>query len=122
MTYIHAVIAIDHDRAHIIRFDADTSQDMTVKGHHHNTAQGNSGVRDIHEFYAATCDALAGVTQILVTGSKTALSDFRHYAEKHRPALAKGIAGYEATDHPSDGQLVALARDYFAKHEKLAHE
>ena len=91
-----------------------------VRSHTHHTAQHGSAVRSQHEFYAEVCDALAGISEVLLTGSRNAMADFRHYAEKHRPQTALRIVGYEVTDHPSDNQLVALARKYFVKHDRMA--
>jgi len=49
----------------------------------------------------------------------TAIADFRHYADKHRPQTATRIVGYEVVDHPSNNQLVALARKSFLKHDQM---
>jgi hypothetical protein len=120
MTMFHAVVWLDHTRAQILEFDAEHVQASKVKAHRHHTAQHGSQVRSVHEFYAALCDALAPIPEVLVTGSKTALADLRHYVEKHRPQLAPHIAGWETVDHPSDAQLVALARQYFLKYDRMA--
>ena len=55
-----------------------------------------------------------------MTGSKTALADFKHYADKHRATTAQRIVGYESVDHPSEKQLIALARQYFLKYDRMA--
>jgi hypothetical protein len=39
---------------------------------------------------------------------------------KHQPAVAKTIVGSEKADHPTDGQVVALARRYFHKFDNMA--
>jgi hypothetical protein len=57
---------------------------------------------------------------VLVTGGHTGLADFRHCADKHRPLTAARIVGYEVVDHPTENQLVALARKYFVKYEQMA--
>jgi phage tail sheath gpL-like len=69
---------------------------------------------------AQVCDALPGIREVLVAGSRTAQADFKHYVEKHRPAVGAQIVGYETVDHPSDNQLVALARAVFLKHDRMA--
>ncbi len=56
-----------------------------------------------------------------MTGSHTAIADFRHYVDKHRPQTAARVTGYQVADHPSDKQLVALARAYFLKQGETAH-
>jgi hypothetical protein len=57
-----------------------------------------------------------------VTGSHVAQADFRHYVERHRPALAKEIAGWETVDHPSQAQLLAQARKFFVAHDRMTRK
>jgi stalled ribosome rescue protein Dom34 len=120
MTTFHAVVRIDHQQAQVLQFDAEHVQAAKVKAHAHHTRQHHSQVRSEHEFFGHVCDAIDGITEVLVTGSKTALADFRHYVEKHRPQLATRIVGWETVDQPGEGQLVALARRYFLKHDRMA--
>jgi stalled ribosome rescue protein Dom34 len=120
VTYFHAVVWLDHKSAQVLQFDAEHVQAQKVKAHTHHTAYHGSGVRTEHEFFGEVCDALKGITEVLVTGSHTATADFRHYAEKHRAEAAKQIVGYETVDHPSEAQLVALARKYFLKYDRMA--
>lgn len=117
MSLFHAVVWTDHKEAQVLQFDAEQVLADKVRSHTHHTAQHGSAVRSEHEFFGEVCDALDGVGEVLVTGSHTAIADFRHYADKHRPQTAARIAAYEVVDHPSDNQLVALARKYFLKHD-----
>ena len=120
MSLFHAVVWTDHQSAQVLQFDAEHVQAHTVRAHTHHTAQHGSAVRSQHEFFGEVCDALAGIAEVLVTGSHAAIVDFRHYAEKHRPQTATRIVAYEVVDHPSEKQLVALARKYFLKHDQMA--
>lgn len=120
MSLFHAVVWIDHQKAQVLQFDAEHVQSQKVKAHTHHTAQHGSAVRSEHEFFAEVCSALKGITEVLVTGSRTATADFRHYAEKHRAETARQVVGYETVDHPSEAQLVALARKYFLKYDRMA--
>lgn len=120
MTMTHAVIAIDHQQAQLLQFDAEHVQGSRIKAHTHHTRQHGSTVRTEHEFFGAVCDALAGIPEVLVAGSHQAQADFKHYVEKHRPQLKPFILGYETVDHPSDKQLVALARKAFLKIDRMA--
>jgi hypothetical protein len=121
MTLSHAVVWTDHESAEVLQFDAEQSVVQKVRSHVHATAQHGSGVRSEHEFFGALCDALDGVAQVLVTGSHTALADLRHYVEKHRPQTAKRIAAFEVVDHPTENQLVARGRAFFAERARLGH-
>ena len=115
MNLPHAVVWTDHHSARVLRFDAKQVQASSVHAHKHPTAQHGSGVRAEHEFFSDVCAALDDIPETLVTGSHTAVADFRHYADKHRPQTAGRIVAYEVVDHPSDNQLVALARAFFLK-------
>lgn len=120
MALFHAVVWMDHHSAQVLQFDAEQVQSQKVKAHQHHTRQHGSSVRTEHEFFGEVCDALAGISEVLVTGSHTALADFRHYVDKHRPQVAPQIVGQEVVDHPSEGQLLALARQYFVKFDRMA--
>lgn len=119
MPLFHAVAWIDHHHARVQQFHATEVRAETVKDHRHYTRQHGSSVRTEHEFFGEVCDALAGIGEVLVTGSHTAQSDFKHYVEKHRPALLPLIKGWETVDHPTDGQLVALAKSFFVKYDRM---
>ncbi len=120
MTSFHAVVRIDHHQAEILQFDADHVESEKIKAHSHHTAQHGSRVRTEHEFFGEVCDSLAGITEVLVVGSHKAMADFRHYVEKHRPALVANIVDYQAVDQPTSGQLVALAREAFLKIDRMS--
>jgi len=118
MPLYHAVVWTDHQNAQVLQFDAEHVQAEKLHAHTHHTAQHGSQVRSHHEFHAHLCGALDGIAEVLVTGSHTALADFRHYVEKHRPQLAPRIVGWEVVDHPSTNQLVALARRFFRAYDQ----
>ena len=120
MTTFHAVVRIDHKTAEILQFDAEHVQAQRIKAHSHHTAYHGSTVRTEHEFFGEVCDALAGIPEILVTGSHQAMADFRHYVDKHGPAPAPHIVGWETVDQPTQAQLVALARQYFLKFDRMS--
>ena len=120
MSLFHAVVLIDHHRAQVLQFDAEQVHVEKVKAHTHHTRQHGSAVRTEHEFFGEVCDALAGIAEVLITGSHTAQADFRHYVEKHRAAVGQQIVGWETVDHPTQGQLLALARQYFVQHDGTA--
>ena len=119
MTTFHAVVFIDHQHAQVLQFDAEHVRAEKIKAHTHHTKQHGSQARSEHEFFGHVCDALQGIAEVLVTGPRTGIADFRHYAEKHRPQTARHIVAYETVDHPSDRQLVALARQYFLRHDRM---
>ncbi len=120
MSFFHAVLLIDHHTAKVLQFDAQQVEIETVFEKTVYTRQHNSEVRTEHEFFSEVCNALNGISEILVVGSHMAQADFRHNIEKHHTSVAKRVVGWETVDHPTDPQLVAFARHYFAEHEREA--
>ena len=77
MTLFHAVVWTDHQSAQVLQFDAEHVVAEKLHAHTHHTAQHGSSVRSEHEFFAEVCAALDDIAEVLVTGSHTALADFR---------------------------------------------
>ncbi|ESQ73759.1 hypothetical protein [Asticcacaulis sp. AC402] len=113
--YSRAVITIDSHKAQITRLNHDSHHSHLIRASGKSTPQHNSDVRHVHEFFAAVCDDLTGLEQVLVTGGHSGLSEFRHYVTSHRPALVNRIVGYETVNDPTEGQRVAFGRAYFDK-------
>lgn len=120
MTAFHAVVHLDHQTADVLQFDAEHVQAQKVKAHTRHTAQHGSQVRTEHEYFGHVCDALDGIAEVLVAAGHKTQADFRHYVDKHRPQIAAHIVGYETVDHPSPNQLVALARRYVLKYDRMS--
>jgi hypothetical protein len=119
MTMFHAVAWVDHQSAQILQFDTEHIQAHKIKAHSHHTRQHGSSVRTEHEYFAEVCDALAGIPEVLAVGPRTGLADFERYAKKHRAETAARVLGYEVVDHPSEKQLVAMARTAFLKIDRM---
>ncbi len=118
MLLSQAVVVINHRAAHIQHLAHARSQ--TVKQHRHDTRRHASGVRSEHDFFRDVCDALEPLSEVLVLGSHTAQADFRRYVDKHRPALAKHLVGWQSVDHLTAAQALAAARAFFEKFDRMA--
>jgi stalled ribosome rescue protein Dom34 len=115
-----AVVWIDHQHAQVLHLDAGAVPVQNFKAHTHHTRQHGSQVRTEHEFFGEVCDALGDIKEVLVTGGQQGQADFRHYLDTHRPHISPRIVGWQTVDHPTEGQLAALARGFFVKHDRLA--
>ena len=115
-----AVIHLTHQAAHAIEFDSEGAHATDVAQHLHATRQHGSVVRSQHEFFGAVCDLVDEFPRVIVAGGHTTLADFRHYVAKHRSHSTDRISAYEVVDHPTDNQLVALARKRLEDLERLA--
>lgn len=118
MSPSHAVVWIDHETARVLHIDTGQESTAAIRAHHHHTRQHGSEVRTRHEYFGSVCDALIRYDEVLVTGPRVALKDFHHYIERHRPAIDPRLVGWLVKDRLTDPQLVALAREQFARYDQ----
>jgi hypothetical protein len=55
----------------------------------------------------------------LVTGPASAKNERAAYLAHRYPEAAKRVSGVESLDHPSEGQLLALARRFFKADDRM---
>ena len=118
MSTFHAVVWMDHSEAHVVMFDREHMEAQRVKSRSHHKHQGKTG--DIAVFFSDVAKALGGAREVLLTGPGAARNEFREWCGAHAKSAAAAIVDSIATDHPSDNQLVALARQYFKKFDAMA--
>jgi stalled ribosome rescue protein Dom34 len=120
MPLFHAVVWMDHQQAHVLQFDAESIEAQRVKARSHHPRHHGTDERALHQYYEQVAQAVAGTQEVLLTGPGQAHDDFKLWCVKHDAVVAKTLVGSERTDHPSDNQLVALARQYFLKFDRMA--
>ena len=126
MTFPHVVIWLDHREATIIKFSPETKETSTVRSHHDggkiHTKSGSSGsghVPDDADFFDSIVQAASQATEAIVVGPGLAKIAFERYAHSHHAAFAKRIVAVETLDHPTEGELLALARKSFKAVDQL---
>jgi stalled ribosome rescue protein Dom34 len=118
MGTFHAVVWMDHQEAHVFVFDREHVERQRIPSRSHHKHQGKAG--DTAAFFGDIAQALKGTHEVLLTGPGAARNEFREWCQAHAKATAGVIVDSIATDHPSDRQLVALARQYFKKFDAMA--
>jgi stalled ribosome rescue protein Dom34 len=118
MSTFHAVVWMDHQEAHVVMFDREHIEAKRIHSRSHHKHQGKAD--DTAAFYADVAQALTGTHEVLVTGPGLARNEFRDWCAAHHKSTAAAIVDSIASDHPSDGQLVALAKHYFKKFDAMA--
>jgi stalled ribosome rescue protein Dom34 len=118
--HFHAVVWIDHHEARIFHFSASEAdvvvvhpQHATRHIHHKANSIGSGHAAEDHDFLQSVADAVTDAGAILVTGPANAKTELINHIERHAPALKARIRGVEALDHPTDGEILALARKFF---------
>jgi len=124
--HYHAVVWIDHQEARIFDFNAEDVDRSTIHSSHphqhlhHKANAGDSGHAPVdHEFLERVAQAVAHAGAVLITGPANAKKELATHIERRHPDLARRISGIETLDHPSDGQLLALARRFFKADDRM---
>ena len=117
MTTFHAVVWIDQQEAHALMFDREHVEAQRIKSRSHHKHQGKA--TDLSGLFTDVAKAMQGVHEVLVTGPGKARDQFREWCLMHQPAVGKVIIDSVASDHPTDPQLLALARQYFKKFDRM---
>jgi stalled ribosome rescue protein Dom34 len=118
--HFHAVVWIDHSEARIFELGTTGVEHRRIRptdrrgNIHHKAGTVGPGhaPADTH-FFAAIADALESIREILIVGHGQAKTELAHYIRDHVPALAPRIMGVEALDNPTEGEVVAFARNFF---------
>ncbi len=125
-SHYHAVVWLDHHEARIIHFNADAAAEEVVRPinpprHLRAKAGSASGthVSDEPEFYREVAAAFDDAKAVLLAGPSTAKTEFVKYLHQHSPQALKSVAGIETLARVTDHQLLAEARRYFAKADRM---
>ncbi len=123
----HIAVWLDHKEARVFTFNADAADESTVlappHNDHHKHTRGQEGLKehpeDSKRFYHGLAGSLLGAEALLVVGPGSGKLEFLRYLHSHHSALEAKVVGVETVDHPSDGQMVAYAKKYFAASDRM---
>jgi stalled ribosome rescue protein Dom34 len=120
----HAVIWLDHQEAHILFFDQEQNQFIHSNAkqahlHHKANVIGSGNAPEDRVFFESILAQVGDVKEILLVGPGFAKGELQKYAEEHHGATAKKIVGVKTVDHPTDGQVLAYAKEYFKRFDRL---
>jgi stalled ribosome rescue protein Dom34 len=118
MSTFHAVVWMDHSEAHVVMFDREHMEAQRIRSRSHHKHQGKTA--DNGSFFGDIARALSGTHEVLLAGPGIARNQFRDWCGAHQAAVAGAIVDSVTADHPTDAQLVAMARQYFKKFDAMA--
>jgi stalled ribosome rescue protein Dom34 len=116
----HAAIWIDHKEATVFFIDGETSETLHAHRHVEHPKRGD-GKHDAMEesYFHAVLHEVRESEEILVLGPATAKLQLVRHAHKHDHVIADKIVGVETVDHPTDGQILKYAKQYFHAKDRL---
>ena len=122
----HAVVWIDHAEARIFHVHPDSTEETTVLApqhhlHRHPKERGEAKEHpaDAQHFFKETARMLEGADAVLIVGPSTAKLELFRYLHEHDRRIESKVVGVESADHPTEGEIVARARSYFATFDRM---
>ncbi|MGV8856689.1 MAG: hypothetical protein ACOH2L_18885 [Devosia sp.] len=128
MTY-HAAVWIDHQEAKVFHLAAhEVEKDDVHNGapaHHiHRKADhlrlGKTPLEP--DFMKQIAESLVDARAILIAGPGQARTALMSFLEASYPAVAANVWDNQPMDHPTDAQIVAKARTYFAGADRMRRQ
>ena len=126
MSHYHAIVWLDHSGAHVIHVSPDDVEKSVIHPakpplhlHSRSGTLGSGRMAEDQAYYHAITEALRGAQEILVVGPAQAKLQLIKHIHARAADMVKNIVGVETVDHPTDGQLVAYARKYFAAKDRM---
>ena len=124
--HFHAIIWIDHHQAKVFCFNAsDVDRDVirprdpTVHLHHKANTIGSGHAPVDKDYLRRITESVFKAGVIMIVGPANAKTELAAYIAEHAPLLSARVSTVEAADHPSDGELVALARKFFRADDRM---
>jgi stalled ribosome rescue protein Dom34 len=116
----HAIVWIDHLKAKVFYVGLTGVDEVVLHAHlstehlHHKAnAIGAGHVADDPRFLGDVAGALAQSGEILIIGPGGEKTALHHYLQQQHPKIAAAVVRVETSDHPSDAEIVALAKRHF---------
>lgn len=126
MSHAHAIVWMDAKEAHVFQFGADDVEKERIKSHspfrkvHHRAGVIGAGhVHPDHHYFEEIAEALSGVQEWLLIGPGATKTEMASYAKNRMPELSRKLLGVQPADHPTDGELLAYAREVFKRADRM---
>jgi len=118
------VVWLDSEKAKIFELHPAGVEEKTLKRseirHHTGAEKEQNNHKNAEKFFHQVALALNGAHEVLLTGPGEAKVHFQtHLTNHHHNNVGSKVVGVETVDHPTDGQVVALAKKFFKNHLKF---
>lgn len=85
----------------------------------HENNHGHSDSATEH-YYHSLAHKLQDAKELLLIGPGLAKNHFKAHLEKHHHSnVAKAVVGVENCDHPTEPQMIAIARNFFKAYDQF---
>lgn len=113
-----SLLWLDGHTARVFDFAGETLTHHTYHRHeaehaHKHTLKAD---KEADHFFHQVAERLQSAEALLLLGPGEAKNQFMHHLEHHHHPLFRRVLAVESADHPTDDQLVAHGRAFFARH------
>lgn len=113
------VVFIDLEHAKIFELHGDKVEAHNMRRHeirhHGGSEKEKNNHKNAEKFFHQVAGTLSNAHEILIVGPGPAKEHFKSHVEKHDHEIGKKVVGVETVDHPTDNQIVALAKKFFKR-------
>ncbi len=115
------VIWLDSEQAQIFALKTSGIDKVQVKktvhDHHTQHKKDGHGDQDETRMYREISERLLKSGKILIVGPGQAKNRFKSFLEEHSANdIAKNVVGVETCDHPTENQILAIARKFYVNY------
>ena len=111
------MVWIDREIAKIFFLSEKKTARISLKGshvdHHSHRRDSLDSRRQENKLFHDLLSELKNVQEILILGPGVAKHHFRNFLNEQYPATGRLVLGCEASDHPSDEEILDYAKKYF---------
>ncbi len=118
--HFHAVIWIDHLQARVFYLGLSGTEELVLHPkmptqhiHHKANSIASGHVHESEEFLQRVLEAVSDAGEILILGPSSTKIELAKYMREQNPKMNERIVAVESADHPSDGEIVAYAKQHF---------
>src|SRR3989344_6662252 len=116
------ILWIDREHAKIFEFSEAGMEQKKLQAHrhdHHLHPRDNQRhqTEEVH-FFPQIVEQIKDATDLVIVGPGVARYHFQTYLAEHSPSIARKILACESADHPTDKQMIALAKQFFPELDK----
>jgi stalled ribosome rescue protein Dom34 len=125
MTYSHAVLWMDHQEGHLVRFNAESHDSIHVRAYEGkqklHTRAGTLGAGKVQtpDYFPNLARVIDTAEYVLVVGAGVAKNEFAHYLESTKPSIRAKVLGIENSERITEPQLLAYAKKWFKPVDRM---
>lgn len=115
------ILWVDTTKAHVFEINSESKVGQIKKHEFEHRKKLNKNGHDHNvneELFKDIADHIHNCKKLLVMGPGVAKTQFRSFLDRsYAHSLAKNVVGVETCDHPTENQILAIARKFFVHYD-----